>query len=62
MDHILLKMLFTRAIGDEPCPVPDNGYEVTTMEEMNRRNDQDLGLPANYIMLFLFCTDEILQK
>ena len=21
------KMLFTRAIGDESCPVPDNGYE-----------------------------------
>ena len=24
---ILLKMLFTRAIGEDSCPVPDNGYE-----------------------------------
>ena len=31
------------------------------MEEMNRRNDQGLGLPGNYIMLFLFCTELFLQ-
>ena len=27
------------------------------MEEMNRRNDQGLGLLWDYIMMFLFCTD-----
>ena len=27
------------------------------MEEMNRNNDQGLGLPWNYIMVFLFCTE-----
>ena len=27
------------------------------MEEMNRRNDQGLGLPDHYTMLFFFCTD-----
>ena len=26
------------------------------MEEMNRSNDQGLGLPAHYIMLFSLCT------
>ena len=27
------------------------------MEEMNRRNDQGLGLPEHYTMMFFFCTD-----
>ena len=32
------------------------------MEEMNRRNDQGLGLLWNYNMMFLFCTELFLQK
>ena len=32
------------------------------MEEMNRRNDQGLGLLWDYIMLFLFCTDLFYRK
>ena len=32
------------------------------MEEMNRRNDQGLGLLWNYIMMFLFCTDIFYRK
>ena len=32
------------------------------MEEMNRRNDQGLGLLVQYIMLFLFCTELFYKK
>ena len=32
------------------------------MEEMNRRNDQGLGLPAKYNMMFLFCTELFYKK
>ena len=32
------------------------------MEEMNRRNDQGLGLPVKYIMMFLFCTELFYKK
>ena len=32
------------------------------MEEMNRRNDQGLGLLCKYIMMFLFCTDLFYRK
>ncbi len=34
----------------------------TTMEEMNRRNDQGLGLLWNYNMLFIFCTELFCKK